>query len=135
MTLFFSQDSVSTIAHVIPTIDCLNSALSGTNSQSLSPPIKDALKLAWASINKYYSKTDMLNVYHITISKYTIFVLSFYIKFFFVVLHSNLKLKYFHKHSWEKAWVDTAESITCDEYKKYATLKESKPSIVSLFIV
>ena len=114
-------------------MDWLNLMLSDTNGQPLSPPIKHALKSARALINKYYSKTDMSNVYRIAIGEYTVFLASPFVEISFVVLHPNLKLKYFRQHGWEKAWINTAESITHDEYAKYAALKESEPTMVCIF--
>ena len=97
-------------------MDRLDSALSDMNDQPLLPPIKHTLKFAHTSINKYYLKTDMSNVYRIAIGKCIIFALLLCIEICFVVLHPNLKLKYFHKHGWEKAWIDMAESITVHIY-------------------
>lgn len=109
-TLFFSQDTVSTIAHVIPTMDRLD-ALSSTNADPLSPSVKHALKFARAIANKYYSKTDSSNVYCIA-----------------MVLHPNLKLKYFANHGWEKSWIATAEELVRDEFSKYAKSLEPEPA-------
>ncbi|KAF8222682.1 hypothetical protein L208DRAFT_1522165, partial [Tricholoma matsutake] len=36
-----------------------------------------------------------------------------------MVLHPNLKLKYFQTHRWEQDWIDTAEALVRKEYKKY----------------
>jgi hypothetical protein len=129
VTLFFSQDILSTIAHVIPTMDCLGSLLSGFNTQLLSPLIKHVLKFAYALINKYYLKTDMSNVYQIVISKHCLCLVTPHLNLF-AVLHPNLKLKYFHNHGWEKAWIDMAEVIVPDKYAKYTTLKKSEPTTV-----
>jgi hypothetical protein len=63
-TLFSPHDQVSTIANVIPT-NCIDSLLSNTPAESLSPSVKHALTFARKSINKYYSKTDLSNVYRI----------------------------------------------------------------------
>jgi hypothetical protein len=68
-TLFFSQDKVSTIAHVIPTMDRIDLMLSGVTSEPLSPSVKHALTFAHKSINKYYSKTDVSNVYRIAMGR------------------------------------------------------------------
>jgi hypothetical protein len=64
-TLFFSQDSVETIAHVIPTMDHINKLLHNSDADPLNPSVKAALKFAHKSMDKYYSKTDMSNVYQI----------------------------------------------------------------------
>lgn len=64
-TLFFSQDNVSTIANVIPTMDRIDSLLNNAATEPLSPAVKQALSFARKSINKYYSKTDLSNIYRI----------------------------------------------------------------------
>ncbi|KIK00853.1 hypothetical protein K443DRAFT_70947, partial [Laccaria amethystina LaAM-08-1] len=50
-------------------------------------------------LNKYYSKTDLLNMYCVAL-----------------VLHPQLKLKYFPQHGWEKEWVNTAAEIVREEF-------------------
>ena len=62
-TIFFSQDSVAMIAHVIPTMDQIDTMLSGPLAELISPSIKHALSFVWKIMDKYYSKTDLLNVY------------------------------------------------------------------------
>ncbi|KAH9962336.1 hypothetical protein BC827DRAFT_1130418 [Russula dissimulans] len=58
-TLFFSQDTVSTIAHVIPTMDCIDALLNNAVAKPLSLSVKHALAFAHQIINKYYSKTSV----------------------------------------------------------------------------
>jgi hypothetical protein len=65
-TLFFSQDQVSTIANGIPTMDLIDSLLSDAATEPLSSSVKHVLTFTHKSINKYYSKTDLSNVYRIT---------------------------------------------------------------------
>ena len=78
--MFFSSDKTATIAHVLPIMDRIDDLLAGTTSvptiiggetvnQPLAPAVKYALTFARASINKYYSKTDMSNVYRIALCK------------------------------------------------------------------
>jgi hypothetical protein len=64
-TLFFSQDSAATVAHVIPTMDRIDIVLHGTGDMSLTPSVKHALIFARKLLDKYYSKTDLSNVYRI----------------------------------------------------------------------
>ena len=64
-TVFFSQDAVSTIAHVIPTMDQIKAMLSDSATEPLSPSVKHALSFAQKIMDKYYSKTDLSNVYRI----------------------------------------------------------------------
>ena len=51
----------------------------------------------------------------------------------FVVLHPQLKLKYFQQHRWEKEWIKTAEGIIRDEFDKYlgVSTSDSAPHTVS----
>ena len=65
-TLFFSQDNVETIAHIIPTMDRIDNMLHTSASNPLNLAVKVALKFARKLMDKYYSKTDVSNVYHIT---------------------------------------------------------------------
>jgi hypothetical protein len=64
-TLFFSQDAIATIAHVIPTMDRIDAMLSSSSTKPLSPSVKHALSFARKIMDKYYSKTDLSNVYRI----------------------------------------------------------------------
>jgi hypothetical protein len=43
ITIFFSQDNVATIAHVIPTMDGIDAMLSSSTAEPLSPSVKQAL--------------------------------------------------------------------------------------------
>ena len=70
-TLFFSQDTVSSIANVIPTMDRIDALLSDVPAEPLSQSVKHALTFARKSINKYYSKTDLSNVYRIAMGEYS----------------------------------------------------------------
>ena len=59
VTLFFSQDAIATIAHVIPTMDRINMMLSSSSTKPLLPSIKHTLSFAQKIMDKYYSKTDL----------------------------------------------------------------------------
>ena len=69
VTLFFSQDAVSTIGHVIPTMDRIGALVDDVTSDPLSLSVKYVLKFTRNSINKYYSKMDQSNVYRIAMGK------------------------------------------------------------------
>jgi hypothetical protein len=101
-TTFFSQESVSTIAHVIPTIDRIDTMLSESSTEPLTPAVKHGLSFARRVLNKYYSKTDDSNIYRIA-----------------MILHPQIKLKYFQRHKWSQEWIDTAEAILREEFLKY----------------
>jgi hypothetical protein len=62
-TLFFSQDNVVTIAHVVPTMDCIDAMLSNSATKLLNLAVKHALLFARKLMDKYYLKTDLSNVY------------------------------------------------------------------------
>jgi hypothetical protein len=69
-TLFFSSDSVETIAHVIPTMDRIDAMLKDSANEPLAPAVKHSLKFAQRVMNKYYSKTDLSNMYRIAMGTY-----------------------------------------------------------------
>ena len=69
-TIFFSQDSVAMIAHVIPTMDWIDTMLSSSSAELLSPSVKHTLSFAWKIMDKYYSKTDLLNVSRIAMDMF-----------------------------------------------------------------
>jgi len=122
-TLFFSQDDAVTITNMVPMMDRINTMLSSLATTPLAPAIKHALTFACQLMDKYYSKTDPSNVYHITMGMYSsvfiTYILSQLMRQSFAVLHPQLKLKYFQQHGWEKDWIKTAEGIIRDEFSKY----------------
>jgi hypothetical protein len=92
-------------------MDRIDSLLNG--AKPLSPSVKHALAFARNSINKYYSKTDLSNVYRIA-----------------MVLHPQLKLKYFQQHGWTQDWIRTAETIVREEFAKYNGPSEPAPVLI-----
>jgi hypothetical protein len=69
-TLFFSQDDAITIANVVPTMDWIDAMLSRSATTPLAPAVKHALTFARRLMDKYYSKTDLSNVYRIAMGMY-----------------------------------------------------------------
>ena len=69
-TLFFSQNSTPNIATVIPVMDHLDEVLA-TNaiSNNFLPSINAALLMGKRTLNRYYSKTDLSDIYWIAMSK------------------------------------------------------------------
>ncbi|KAJ7060617.1 hypothetical protein C8F01DRAFT_987931, partial [Mycena amicta] len=73
-TIFFSSDSHSTISHVINSFDRIDDLITttvapaGSKKRVLQAPIRRALTLAKATMNKYYSATDDSNIYRIATS-------------------------------------------------------------------
>ena len=76
--------------------------LSESSTEPLAPAVKYGLSFAQRVLNKYYSKTDNSNIYRIT-----------------MILHPQMKLKYFQHHKWSQEWIDTAEAILREEFLKY----------------
>ncbi len=72
-TLFFSQDNVVTIANVVPTMDRIDAMLNSSATTPLAPGVRHALTFARKLMDKYYSKTDLSNVYRIAMGMYSIF--------------------------------------------------------------
>jgi hypothetical protein len=68
--LFFSQDTVAMIAHVIPTMDQIDVMLSSSSTKPLSPSVKHALSFVQKIMDKYYSKMDLSNIYWIAMGKF-----------------------------------------------------------------
>ncbi|KAI9451886.1 hypothetical protein F5148DRAFT_986311 [Russula earlei] len=121
-TLIFSQDSTATIAHIIPTMDHIDKILHEAGTMAFTPSVKHALTSACNILDKYYSKTDLLNVYQIEMGTFS------------GVNHDNpqLKLKYFQQHGWERDWIETAEEIVRDKFVKYDAL-DVKTAVVHAF--
>ena len=69
-TLFFSQDAVALISHVIQTMDQIDAMLSNSSTELLLPSVKHALSFAWTIMDKYYSKMDLSNVYQIAMGMF-----------------------------------------------------------------
>ena len=74
----------STVAHVIPTMDHINAVLRCTGPTALNPSVKAALEFACKCLDKYYSKTDLSNVYRIAMG-----VWSFRIDWISHTIHSS----------------------------------------------
>ncbi|KAH9952782.1 hypothetical protein BC827DRAFT_1096363, partial [Russula dissimulans] len=89
-TLFFSQDSTS-VAAIIPAMDCLTDSLNQQTRKTHHPAITAAMKLAHKKIDRYYSLTDSSNMYRIA-----------------MVLHPRMKLEYFCNQKWEDNWIKQA---------------------------
>ena len=79
VTLFFSQDIVATMAHVIPTMDWIDAMLSGSFTEPLLFSVKHALSFAWKHMDKYYLKTALSNVYQIAMGVFLMVSVSCFI--------------------------------------------------------
>ena len=69
-TLYFSWDRTLNIATVIPAMDHIDSILATTTLEDNDYPfsIRAALTISKKTLNRYYSKTDYSDIYHITMS-------------------------------------------------------------------
>ena len=72
-TLFFSQDDAVTIPNVVLTMDWIDAMLSSFTMAPLAPSVKHALSFTHRLMDKYYSKTDLSNVYRIAMGMYSVF--------------------------------------------------------------
>ena len=106
-------------------MDKLDNHLNPHTKQPYHPAIKAAMKLARKKINRYYSLTDLLSVYHIAMGNEPV-PLSIMLRWLRPsVLHPGLKLEYFRQQGWEEEWVDNAETLTCKEYIAHYDGKEN----------
>ncbi|THH29942.1 hypothetical protein EUX98_g4230 [Antrodiella citrinella] len=98
-TTYFSS-STPNIAQIIPSMDMIDRHLATAmvNSQYCDA-IRSAAKLAKVTLNRYYSKTDMTDIYRIA-----------------MVLHPRHKLEYFITANWDAEWIATAKRITYDKF-------------------
>ena len=106
------------IAHIIPTMDQIDAMLKDSVLEPLSPSVKHVLSFACKLMDKYYSKTDLSNVYRIAMDTSSAVSHSSWL-IIHSVLHPQLKLKYFQQHGWLKHWVSTMENIVREEFTKY----------------
>jgi hypothetical protein len=113
-------------------MDQINVLLYDPGMTALTPSVKYALTFARKLLNKYYSKTDLSNVYRVAMGRSSFSLHYFTINSCSIVLHPQLKLKYFQQHGWEKEWINTAEEIVRDEFKKYDVSDNKVPSPVHL---
>ena len=90
--------------------------------------IRASLGVARKTLNRYYTLTDMSEVYQIAIGTFVpppSLLFSILTTFFapHIVLHPHHKLAYIKTATWEDKWMDTALEIVQVEYDcKYAKL-------------
>jgi hypothetical protein len=126
-TLFFSRGTPN-LATVIPAMDHIDQHLTTQSLNRLyGPPVRVALALGKATLNRYYNLTDASEVYRIAMGMESI---SIYLprsldNLLYVVLHPRHKLEYFKNAGWEEDWIKTAEELVRDEFERsYATHSE-----------
>lgn len=87
------------------------------------PAIRAAANLAKKTINRYYSKSDMSETYHIAMGTYNVLYISLALLILVLVFDPNHKLSYFETTGWSQDWIDTARSIAKEEYERnYASM-------------
>jgi len=117
-TLFFSR-ATPNLATVIPAMDLIDQRLTTDSiNRKLAAPIQSAISLAQKTLNKYYTKTDLSEVYRIAIGAHDLVHLTIVLMCCCTVLHPRHKLTYFKKVSWETEWINTAEEIVHEEFKR-----------------
>jgi len=68
-TLFFSRD-MPNVSTVIPAMDLVNEYLAtSTDSPSFMPSVHSALAIRKQTLNRYYNKTDYLEIYQIAMGE------------------------------------------------------------------
>ncbi|KAF9220145.1 hypothetical protein BS17DRAFT_715508 [Gyrodon lividus] len=99
-TLFFSH-ATPNLAMVVPAMDFIDEMFTTglLKKQELIPVIRAAIGLAKKTLNRYYSLTDLSELYHIA-----------------MVLHPQHKMEYFKEAGWSAEWTVTALQLVCNTY-------------------
>jgi hypothetical protein len=118
-------------------MDTLCGTADPETQQEYHPSILAAIALARKKMNRYYSLTDDAAPYRIAMGKsLTHFLGRVLMKP--QVLHPGLKLEYFRRQQWEKAWIEQAETMVREEYAasyEKATVSEEMSDDSSPFVV
>jgi hypothetical protein len=101
---------------VIPAMDHIDQVFTNCiiKKEQLEPAIRAALGLAKRTLNRYYSLTDLSEVYRIAMGAFFSGPLHFVLKRFLLclqVLHPRHKLSYFKSAGWTPEWIETAEEL------------------------
>ena len=104
-------------------MDRIDNMLQDSASELLTPAVKHALKFTRQIMNKYYSRTDLSNVYRIAMGMSDVLIVCRWLTSL-VVLHPQMKLKYFQSYGWKQEWIDTVRDITTEEFSKYNKVSE-----------
>jgi hypothetical protein len=105
---------------VIPAMDHIDSVLA-TNAidKRYCLAIQAALTIGKKTLNHYYSKTDLSNVYRIAMGNVrVIYFHNASLNRCLTVLHPRHKLEYFRKADWTEDWIEVAKRIVRDEYER-----------------
>ncbi|KAJ7442837.1 hypothetical protein B0H11DRAFT_1748817, partial [Mycena galericulata] len=69
-TLYFSSDSISTIANVVSTMDVIDEVLESRGERQLQPAVSSAVALGRATLKRYYVKTGLSDIYYLAVGTY-----------------------------------------------------------------
>ena len=87
-----------------------------SHDRKYHPSIRAAVLLAKKTLNRYYGLTESSEVYHIVMGMLFILIISD-LASSITVLHPHHKLTYFKNAGWELEWINTAETLVCEEFE------------------
>ncbi|KAG6809581.1 hypothetical protein H0H92_015686, partial [Tricholoma furcatifolium] len=99
-TLLFSKGTPN-LPYVIPVMDQIDTLFTNALRSTTDPAIHAAIKSGKATLNRYYSRTDEVEIFHIS-----------------MVLHPRHKLTYFKNTGWQLDWIDTARDLVRNEFER-----------------
>ena len=98
------------------------------------PSIRAAVLLAKKTLNHYYGLTDSSEVYRIAMGMLLFILIISDLTSSITVLHPRHKLTYFKNAGWELEWINTAETLVCEEFEcSYSSIQHfeaSKPAAI-----
>ncbi|KAJ7602325.1 hypothetical protein B0H17DRAFT_894618, partial [Mycena rosella] len=81
------------IANVVSTMDIINNILESRGERELRPAVIHAVSLGRKTLQPYYVKTGLSDVYALAL-----------------VLHPSSKLEYFRANDFDAAWISAVET-------------------------
>jgi hypothetical protein len=109
---------IPNLAAIIPAMDHIDRVLATNaieNHSSLA--VQVVLSISKKTLNHYYSKTDLSNIYQITMGKYYHLFPYLFAKLSLPVFHPCHKLDYFKRANWQQDWINIAKAIVQNKYK------------------
>ena len=108
-------------------MDRLDEILSGhVEEEDYSHSVRKAAAIGKRLLNKYYSLTDVSDVYRISMSanlpKRECFMADL-----FPVLHPHYKTEYFRDNDWAPSWISDAEKLLRDELERSYKSPNAQP--------
>ena len=105
---------------VIPAMDVINSMIATMleASQKFCLAICTALAVGSMTLNKYYNKTDNLEVYCISMGVFRLWLSTSSLTAILLVLYPQHKLEYFKKNGWCDSWIEAAHDIVCEKFDR-----------------